>query len=91
MRFGYIPLFCNDQLGFLIPSLFTLKQEAGTSKNQGTGYGVQLFSREVRGDEGGGSSFLAEAFFSELRVITIKTKKYSTLKTTTDYPAQQRQ
>ena len=44
--------------------------------------------RDSVGNEGGSSSFLAEAFFSELRVITLKTKKYSTLKTTTttDYP-----
>jgi hypothetical protein len=41
---------------------------------QDTGCGV---------NEGGSSSLLEEAFFSELRVITMKTKKYSTLKTTT--------
>ncbi|MDA8976562.1 hypothetical protein N9F73_01160 [bacterium] len=36
---------------------------------------------------GGSSSSQPEAFFSELRVITLKTKKYSTLKTTTTaYP-----
>jgi len=28
------PPFFDDQLGFLIPSPFTLKQEAGTSKIQ---------------------------------------------------------
>ena len=62
------------------PEPFTLNRETGAkgevSKNQGTGYGV-------RGKGAVVVVLRRRCFFSELRVITLKTKKYSTLKTTT--------
>ena len=64
----------------LHPDSRTLYPESGNirrwlgKRNRGTGYGLQ---------RGGSSSSPAEVLFPELRVITLITKKYSILKTTT--------
>ena len=58
-----------------------LREDSAIQNRRYTDSGFRI--RGAVGNEGGSSSLLEEAFFSELRVITMKTKKYSTLKTTT--------
>ncbi|MDB4511311.1 hypothetical protein N9081_05185, partial [Akkermansiaceae bacterium] len=59
----------------------TLREDSAIQNRRYTDSGFRI--RGAVGNEGGSSSLLEEAFFSELRVMTMKTKKYSTLKTTT--------